>query len=120
MKRTGIFAAGTPTSSVPFGPAPETSWNTFERVEAKGSPLPGYKGGSSFANDGRGGSFILPRTTLDGQPITYREWDVNPYVKGVDRGEERIVTGLDGAGNYTVYYTNDHYSTFTQFWGPGE
>ncbi len=98
-------------ADVAFGPAPENAWQTFERVEAKGSPLPGYKGGSTFANDGSNGSQILPR----GDGVTYREWDVNPNVKGVDRGGERIVTGSNG----NVYYTNDHYQTFTQFWGPG-
>jgi RHS repeat-associated protein len=96
---------------VAFGPAPKNAWETFERVESKGSPLPGYKGGSTFANDGSGGAQILPR----GSGVTYREWDVNPNVKGVDRGAERIVTGSDG----TAYYTNNHYTSFTQFTGPG-
>ena len=64
--------------------------------------------------DGRNGGQVLPHTVSGDDPITYREWDVNPKVKG-DRGEERIVTGSDGTG----YYTNDHYLTFTQFWGPG-
>jgi RHS repeat-associated protein len=101
-------------AEVAFGPAPERAWTTFERVDSKGSPFPGHKGGSMFANDGRNGSQILPRTTPDGDAISYQEWDVNPHVKGVDRGGERIVTG-DGK----VYYTNDHYLSFTQFWGPG-
>lgn len=35
---------------------------------------------------------------------------VNPYVKGQNRGTERIVTGDDGS----VWYTNDHYRTFTK------
>lgn len=71
----------------------------------------GYKGGSTFANDGSSGSQILPR----GDGVIYREWDVNPNVKSVDLGGERIVTGSNG----TAYYTNDHYQTFTHFWGPG-
>jgi guanyl-specific ribonuclease Sa len=54
---------------------------------------------------------LLPRSN----GVTYREWDVNPNVKGVNRGGERIVTGSDGTG----YYTNDHYQRFTQFTGPG-
>jgi guanyl-specific ribonuclease Sa len=41
--------------------------------------------------------------------VTYREWDVNPNIKGVDRDDERIVTGSNG----TAYYTNDHYNSFT-------
>jgi hypothetical protein len=50
------------------------------------------------------------RTTRDGKPITYREWDVDPKVPGVPRNADRIVTGSDGK----VYYTNDHYTTFTE------
>jgi ribonuclease T1 len=77
----------------------------------KGSPLQGYKGGSVFNNlEGR-----LPSVDETGNPITYREWDVNPYVKGVDRGPERLVTGNDGS----AYYTGDHYESFLQFWGAG-
>jgi guanyl-specific ribonuclease Sa len=60
-------------------------------------------------NDGRGGGQVLPKTDAAGKPITYREWDVNPYQKGVNRGAERVVTGSDGKS----YYTNDHYGTFT-------
>jgi guanyl-specific ribonuclease Sa len=98
-------------AEVAFGPAPENAWNTFDQVEANGSPLAGFKGGGSFANDGRAGSQILPS---DGAP--YSEWDVNPNVQGVDRGGERIVTGSNG----TAYYTSNHYQSFTQFWGPGQ
>lgn len=102
-------------AQVAFGPVPESAWATFGRVQSKGSPLPGYKGGSMFANDGRASSQILPQSTGGGSPITYREWDVNPYVKGVPRGPERIVTGSDGS----AYYTSDHYGSFTQFWSGG-
>ncbi|WP_460646382.1 ribonuclease domain-containing protein [Lacrimispora xylanolytica] len=42
--------------------------------------------------------------------MNYREYDVNPYVKGQNRGAERIVIGDDGS----VWYTNDHYSSFTK------
>jgi guanyl-specific ribonuclease Sa len=80
-------------------------------VLAKGSPLPGYKGGSVFQNSGG----VLPGVDGAGNAITYREWDVNPYVKGVDRGPERLVTGSDGS----AYYTGDHYGSFLQFWGLG-
>lgn len=80
----------------------------------KGSPLQGYKGGSVFKNlgtpEGR-----LPSVDETGNPISYREWDVNPYVKGVDRGPERLVTGSEGS----AYYTGDHYGSFLQFWGAG-
>jgi guanyl-specific ribonuclease Sa len=80
-------------------------------VQSEGSLFPGYKGGRTFANDGRAGSQILPP-----ENGPFQEWDVNPYTKGVSRGGERIVTGQNG----TAYYTNNHYQSFTQFWGPGQ
>ena len=40
----------------------------------------------------------------------YREYDINPYVKGQNRGTERIVVGDNGS----VYYTNDHYGSSTK------
>lgn len=102
---TGV-AANAADHVLPIGPGSEKAWTVLNRVDAKGAPLPGYKGGSIFKNkDG-----VLPETP----GVTYREWDVNPYTKGVDRGLERIVTGSDGS----AYWTGDHYGTFLMFRGP--
>ncbi|MBX3254203.1 MAG: hypothetical protein KF862_08700 [Chitinophagaceae bacterium] len=76
----------------------------------KGAARPGYKGGSAFSNDGRGGGQILPKTDAKGNSITYKEYDVSPYQKGTNRGTERVVISSEGK----AYYTNDHYKTFTQ------
>lgn len=107
-ERGSIRLAGRPSDppgAVTLGPLADKVWTVIEHVDAKGSPLPGFKGGKTFENNqGR-----LPRT----EGVTYREWDVNPYVKGVDRGAERLVTGSDGS----AYFTNDHYATFTKFRG---
>lgn len=46
--------------------------------------------------------------------MTYREWDVNPYTKGVNQEPERIVTGSDGSADWT----GDHYDTFLMFRKP--
>jgi guanyl-specific ribonuclease Sa len=70
--------------------------------------MKGYKGGQKFANDARDGGQELPKTDASGNPIEYKEWDVNPLKKGQNRGAERVVTGSDGSS----YYTNDHYKTF--------
>ena len=57
-------------------PVPQKAKDTYEYVTShNGSPKPGYKGGRTYANDGRSGSQILPTNT------TYREYDVNPYIK---------------------------------------
>jgi ribonuclease T1 len=66
--------------------------------ERGGRPLPGYIGGRDFQNRER----RLPRGR-------YREYDVNPKMRGRARDAERIVierrTGK-------AYYTGDHYRTF--------
>lgn len=65
----------------------------------------GYKGGQQFFNREK----LLPQNSKKGKPIKYREWDVNPLVKGKNRGAERLVTSQKSA-----YYTDDHYRSFTQ------
>ena len=78
----------------------------------KGKKIPGTKkGGVTFENDGRGGGQVLPKKDADGNPITYKEYDINPTPKpGQTRGRERMVVGSDGR----AYYTDDHYKTFTE------
>lgn len=110
-----IQAANTPVlvhncGGIPFGPATEKVQNVLNRVRSKGAPFAGYKGGSAFNNTGAGGGEVLPELDPAGNPVTYREWDVNSNIKGVDRGPERLVTGSDGS----AYYTGDHYMTFLQ------
>ena len=68
----------------------------------KGNPPDGFKGGKVYKNEPLDGEELLP----DG--ITYKEYDVHPYQKGVRRGMERIVIGEDGS----IWYTQDHYQTF--------
>jgi ribonuclease T1 len=84
---------------------PESAQEVLDYVEThNGEAPPGYVGGRVFGNyDG-----LLPSYDSEGNPITYREYDVNPYQQGVNRGVERIVVGSDGS----AYYTNDHYATF--------
>ncbi|MCM3735210.1 hypothetical protein M3215_05090 [Bacillus cytotoxicus] len=38
------------------------------------------------------------------------EYVSNPYVKGENRGTQRLVIGKNGK----VYYTKDHYKTFVK------
>jgi ribonuclease T1 len=64
----------------------------------------GYEGGRHFGNFEK----RLPEKDGKGKAIKYREWDVNPLKKGVNRGPERLVTGSDGS----AHYTDDHYKTF--------
>ncbi len=91
-------------------PPPRQAAEVQAHIREHGTAPPGMKGGRAFDNDGRDGSQILPKTDSRGNPIAYREWDVKPHQKGVDRGPERLVTGSDGK----AYYTSDHYKTFVE------
>lgn len=105
---TGVAANG--GRAIPFGPASDDAWAVLNRVDAKGSPLPGYKGGKVWDNNGTQGAQVLPRSGADGSAVTYKEWDLTQKVKGVDRDGRRLVTGSDGS----AYYTTDHYVSFIQ------
>lgn len=85
---------------------PDKAKGIASQVKAKNGVAPqGYKGGRTYKNIPlEDGAQKLP------EGITYKEYDVNPYVKGQNRGTERIVIGDDGS----VWYTNDHYKTFTK------
>jgi len=61
-------------------------------------------GGFTFKNK----EGLLP-ADASGAPITYTEYDVNPY-DGAQRDAERVVMGSDGR----VWYTDDHYASFTE------
>lgn len=78
---------------------PRKAYDLLTQLEARGGrPLLGYIGGRDFQNRER----RLPRGS-------YREYDVNPKIRGRGRDAERIVierrTGK-------AYYTGDHYRTF--------
>ena len=100
----GQNTIGPPNGIIPL---PMNVIRALQLIDALGSALPGTKGGAGFNNDGRGGGEVLPRTDAEGNPIAYKEWDVNPPGSG-GRDAERIVTGSDGS----AYYTGDHYKTF--------
>jgi RHS repeat-associated protein len=113
---TLVDAASGGAGSVQFGPVPTKAMDTFLTVQQTGTAPAGFYGGKIFKNLGLKGGQVLPRTAADGSAITYREWDVNPFVSHALRGTERIVTGTDGS----AYYTSNHYDTFVQFWGLGQ
>jgi guanyl-specific ribonuclease Sa len=71
-----------------------------------GAPPAGYVGGRVFEN--RDGD--LPEKDAKGNPIRYWEYDVYKYVEGRNRGKVRVV--IDS--NWTAWYTNDHYRTFSK------
>lgn len=85
--------------AAPLTTAPQKARDLLKLLQERGgAPLPGHIGGHDFQNRER----RLPRGR-------YREYDVNPKVRGRARDAERIVieqrTGK-------AYYTGDHYQTF--------
>ncbi len=87
------------------GEVPDKAKNIAEQVKNNnGTPPKGYKGGKTYKNIPKEGAQKLP------EGVNYKEYDINPYVKGQNRGGERIIIGDDGS----VWYTNNHYDTFTR------
>ena len=80
--------------------APIKAQDLLKRLQERdGAPLPGYIGGREFQNRER----RLPRGN-------YREYDVNPKIRGHSRDAERLVIEQHTG---KAYYTGDHYRTFT-------
>jgi ribonuclease T1 len=91
---------------------PEKVLKVLAYVDEHDKAMDGYEGGRHFGNFEK----VLPQTDAKGRKLQYREWDVNPLRKGVNRGPERLVTGSDGS----AWYTADHYKTFNKVRGPSE
>jgi len=110
---SGNYSASTSSTSsrsdIPYGPGAQRAWDTIDRVDTKGSPVQGRKGGSVFVDK----YDLLPSHGSEGR-VTYREWDVNDRGADGTRDSERIVTGSDGS----AYFTTDHYDSFLMLRGP--
>ena len=70
-----------------------------------GGPLKKYAPGKSIGGD----KFTNRQHILPDSDYKYIECDIN--ANGTSRGAERIVYNT---GDFKVYYTNDHYNTFTE------
>ena len=88
--------------------------NFMTKNEAKALGWPGgdltrYAPGMSIGGDYFGNyEGVLPTKDENGRKITYNECDVNYH--GGSRGADRIVFSSNGH----VYYTSDHYNSFTE------
>lgn len=86
----------------------QDSYDDYEKNnwEHKTNKTPGTKDNKKYKNkDGK-----LPTKDSNGDDIEYREHDVNDKIAGQNRDGERFVSGSDGS----IYYTDDHYDTFTK------
>lgn len=84
--------------------APAYVTDVLQFIRRNGHAPEGYVGGREFQNREK----RLPAKDSEGKRIRYSEWDVQPKMKGQNRGPERLVTGSD----HSAYYTQDHYKTF--------
>jgi ribonuclease T1 len=95
---SAAFEAPTPASHQ-TQEVPQKARDLLQTIQDRhGEPLPGYVGGRTFHNRER----QLPKGR-------YREYDVNPKLRGRPRDGERIVIE-ERTGK--AYYTRDHYRTF--------
>ena len=101
-------------SSAEISEMPQDVQESYQRYKEAGWPqtprLPGQSSGTFADKPWQNRNGDLPTQKSDGVPITYREHDVHDKVTGQNRDGCRFVTGSDGS----VYYTNDHYGTFTK------
>ena len=88
------------------GQIPQKVYAVLAYVRGNNRAMAGYVGSRRFGNFEN----HLPRSGTDGKSIQYQEWDVNPKIRGRNRGAERLVTGSDGR----AWFTNDHYNTFSE------
>lgn len=85
---------------------PDYVYTVLNYVTENNKAMEGYKGGRVFTNREK----RLPLKDEKGGRIVYREWDVKPLKKGVNRGAERLIT----SDHKKAYYTKDHYQTFIE------
>jgi guanyl-specific ribonuclease Sa len=88
------------------GDVPSKVRGVLAHVRQHGRAPDGYVGGRTFGNYEN----HLPKQDGLGKRICYQEWDVNPKIRGQNRGAERLITGSDNR----AYYTRDHYNSFIE------
>jgi guanyl-specific ribonuclease Sa len=82
---------------------PQKVYDLYNHIlDNNGSPPRGIKGGRKYNNEPNNGEAKLPKG------VTYKEYDVNPRVKGKGRDSERLVIDENNIG----YYTDTHYKSF--------
>lgn len=91
---------------IPGSDIPQKARDILKYIRENNDAPFGYVGGRQFKNRER----LLPPYDDKGTKMYYREWDINPKLKGKNRGAERLITSKDGR----AWYTGDHYRTFKE------
>ncbi len=82
----------------------QEAYNKYNHAGWKGN-VPGQTAGTVAGAKYQNRDRKLPTIDDYGNPIMYKEWDVNNKQPGAFRDRERFVTGSDGS----IYYTDSHY-----------
>lgn len=82
----------------------QNSYNKYSQSGWKGN-VAGQSKGTKAGGTWQNKKGQLPDTDSSGNPITYREFDVNNKLPNSTRDAERFIKGSDGS----IYYTNSHY-----------
>jgi guanyl-specific ribonuclease Sa len=87
----------------------QNAYKKYDNAGWKGN-VSGQTSKTGAGGKWRNGELKLPTNDAKGNKIAYRKFDVNNKTSNAGRDAERFVRGSDGS----VYYTNDHYITFTK------
>jgi len=90
----------------------QDAFNAYDKNGWKGN-VPGQTPGTNAGRKWLNRYGQLPTHDANGNPITYKEFDVNSLIPGQGRDGERFVVGSDGS----VYYTDSHYGDGTSLNG---
>lgn len=106
-KSRAAEGTGNSLTSKSVGDLPSNVQNSFNQYDNKGwkGNVPGQTKGTKAGGTYENNNGALPTTDSAGNPITYREFDVNNKAQGATRDAERFIQGSDGS----VYYTDSHY-----------
>ncbi|WP_289142940.1 ribonuclease domain-containing protein [uncultured Brevibacillus sp.] len=107
-----VVTKGTVIKESSLNSLPQNAQAMYTKYSANGwkgnvsGQTPGTAAGAKYFNK----NGTLPPVDSAGNPITYKEFDVNNKLPNQTRDKERFVVGSNGS----VYYTNDHYIDFTK------
>ena len=82
----------------------QDAYNNYERTNWQGNyngQTSGTRAGGKYSNSNN----ALPQYDSSGNPISYREFDVNNKIAGQARDAQRFIIGSDGL----IYFTDSHY-----------
>jgi len=92
----------------------QESYIGYCKVEWKGLQ-PGASSGTRAGGVYNNRNEVLPATNSKGEKLSFKEYDVNNKIANQNRDAERFVVSFNPDGTICdVYYTSDHYDSFTR------